>query len=257
MREVVIVDSVRTGLAKSFRGKFNMTRPDDMAALRERPPCAQRPGPGAGGRLRRRRRLQRRRPGPQHRPQRGRAVRPGHRRRRHDPEPLLLLGPPGHRHRRQPDRLRLQRRDGRRRRRVHHPDAEKHQPGQLRQPAPEAGTPRHLLPDGADRRDRRAPLQRQPRGAGPVRPAEPAAHRPRPGRRPVRRRDRADEREVRGRGQGHRREEDPRGRGRPRRLQPRRHHPGRPGFAEAGVLRGRFGHRRQLLAAVRRRLRPC
>jgi acetyl-CoA acyltransferase len=28
----VIVDSVRTGLAKSFRGKFNMTRPDDMAA---------------------------------------------------------------------------------------------------------------------------------------------------------------------------------------------------------------------------------
>jgi acetyl-CoA acyltransferase len=32
MREVVIVDSVRTGLAKSFRGKFNQNRPDDMAA---------------------------------------------------------------------------------------------------------------------------------------------------------------------------------------------------------------------------------
>src|SRR5690606_29537860 len=32
MREVVIVDSVRTGMAKSYRGKFNMTRPDDMAA---------------------------------------------------------------------------------------------------------------------------------------------------------------------------------------------------------------------------------
>ncbi|MDR9753849.1 thiolase family protein [Pseudomonas sp. SZMC_28357] len=32
MREVVIVDSVRTGLAKSFRGKFNQTRPDDMTA---------------------------------------------------------------------------------------------------------------------------------------------------------------------------------------------------------------------------------
>ncbi len=32
MREVVIVDSVRTGLAKSYRGKFNITRPDDMAA---------------------------------------------------------------------------------------------------------------------------------------------------------------------------------------------------------------------------------
>jgi acetyl-CoA acyltransferase len=32
MREVVIVDSLRTGLAKSFRGKFNQTRPDDLAA---------------------------------------------------------------------------------------------------------------------------------------------------------------------------------------------------------------------------------
>ncbi|HVU05041.1 MAG TPA: thiolase family protein [Polyangiaceae bacterium] len=32
MREVVIVDSVRTGLAKSHRGSFNITRPDDMAA---------------------------------------------------------------------------------------------------------------------------------------------------------------------------------------------------------------------------------
>ena len=32
MRDVVIVDSVRTGLAKSFRGTFNLTRPDDMVA---------------------------------------------------------------------------------------------------------------------------------------------------------------------------------------------------------------------------------
>ena len=32
MREVVIIDSVRTGLAKSFRGSFNQTRPDDLAA---------------------------------------------------------------------------------------------------------------------------------------------------------------------------------------------------------------------------------
>jgi len=32
MGHVVIVDSVRTGLAKSFRGKFNRTGPDDMAA---------------------------------------------------------------------------------------------------------------------------------------------------------------------------------------------------------------------------------
>ena len=32
MKNVVIVDSVRTGLAKSHRGGFNMTRPDDMLA---------------------------------------------------------------------------------------------------------------------------------------------------------------------------------------------------------------------------------
>jgi len=31
-RDVVIVDSVRTGLAKSFRGSFNLTRSDDMVA---------------------------------------------------------------------------------------------------------------------------------------------------------------------------------------------------------------------------------
>src|SRR5437667_8413780 len=32
MREAVVVASSRTGLAKSFRGSFNMTRPDEMAA---------------------------------------------------------------------------------------------------------------------------------------------------------------------------------------------------------------------------------
>jgi len=32
-RQVVIVDNVRTGLAKSFRGTFNQTRPDDMTAF--------------------------------------------------------------------------------------------------------------------------------------------------------------------------------------------------------------------------------
>ena len=32
MRDVVVVDSVRTELAKSFRGTFNLTRPDDMVA---------------------------------------------------------------------------------------------------------------------------------------------------------------------------------------------------------------------------------
>src|SRR5947209_5664771 len=32
MREAVVVASSRTGLAKSFRGSFNATRPDDLAA---------------------------------------------------------------------------------------------------------------------------------------------------------------------------------------------------------------------------------
>jgi acetyl-CoA acyltransferase len=32
MRDVVVVDSVRTGLAKAFRGSFNLTRSDDMLA---------------------------------------------------------------------------------------------------------------------------------------------------------------------------------------------------------------------------------
>ncbi len=32
MKDVVIVDSVRTGLAKAFRGSFNLTRSDDMVA---------------------------------------------------------------------------------------------------------------------------------------------------------------------------------------------------------------------------------
>ena len=32
MREAVVVASSRTALAKSFRGSFNMTRPDDLTA---------------------------------------------------------------------------------------------------------------------------------------------------------------------------------------------------------------------------------
>src|SRR5580765_2412573 len=31
-REAVVVATARTGLAKSFRGSFNLTRPDDLAA---------------------------------------------------------------------------------------------------------------------------------------------------------------------------------------------------------------------------------
>ena len=35
MKTAVIVDSVRTGLAKSHRGGFNITRADDMLAVRK------------------------------------------------------------------------------------------------------------------------------------------------------------------------------------------------------------------------------
>jgi acetyl-CoA acetyltransferase len=39
MREAVIVASCRTPLAKSHRGSFNMTRPDDLAAHCTDPPA--------------------------------------------------------------------------------------------------------------------------------------------------------------------------------------------------------------------------
>src|SRR5262245_12652354 len=32
MKEAVVVESLRTGLAKSFRGSFNQTRPEELAA---------------------------------------------------------------------------------------------------------------------------------------------------------------------------------------------------------------------------------
>jgi acetyl-CoA acyltransferase len=187
MREVVIVDSVRTGLAKSFRGKFNMTRPDDMAAhcvdaLLVRngidpklvDDCIVGAGSNEGAQ------------GHEHRPQRRRALAPG------QPGGGLTL-----------NRfcssglqaiaiaanqvasgcseiivaggvesitmtLKSMNMDN------------------LFNPAAAAGKPRHLLPHGQDRRDRRQPLWHQPRGAGRLCPAEPAAHRAGSGRRSVR-----------------------------------------------------------------------
>jgi len=44
MREAVVVASSRTGLAKSFRGSFNVTRPDDLAAHCIRDVLAKTPG---------------------------------------------------------------------------------------------------------------------------------------------------------------------------------------------------------------------
>ena len=67
VREVVVVDSVRTGLAKAHRGSFNLTRSDDMLAhcidaLLERNPNI---APGEVEDVRRRRRQPHRRAGRQ------------------------------------------------------------------------------------------------------------------------------------------------------------------------------------------------
>ena len=99
MREAVIVASSRTPLAKSFRGSFNLTRPDDLAAhcIKDAlgkvprldpkevedviPGCGQ--PHGAQGTT-----------SPGGRPAgRARLVGGGH-----DGEPVLLVGAPGHRH---------------------------------------------------------------------------------------------------------------------------------------------------------------
>ena len=48
MREAVIVASRRTPLAKSFRGSFNMTRPDELTAHAIQAALADVPGPRAG-----------------------------------------------------------------------------------------------------------------------------------------------------------------------------------------------------------------
>ena len=125
MREAVVVASSRTPLAKSFRGSFNLTRPDDLAAhcitdvLRKVPQldpaeiedvilgCGAAGGPA----------------GEQRRPRRGDPGRAAGDRRRHDRQPLLLVGPAGHRHGGAPDHARRRRRGHRRRRREHHGDA--------------------------------------------------------------------------------------------------------------------------------------
>ena len=127
MREAVVVASSRTPLAKSFRGSFNLTRPDDLAAhcindvLGKVPQldpaeiedvilgCAQPAGPQGSNVARV-------------------AADPGRAagdRRRHDRQPLLLVRPAGHRHGRPPDHPRRRGRGHRRRRREHHGDAKR------------------------------------------------------------------------------------------------------------------------------------
>src|ERR1700753_4300789 len=101
MREVVIVDSVRTGLAKSFRGSFNQTRPDDLAAhcgkgLRQsaklEPATIDRVMDGPGIREGRAG-YAGRSAGHEERPRRGRPRRTADLRSGRDGEPLLRVGP--------------------------------------------------------------------------------------------------------------------------------------------------------------------
>ena len=134
-------------------------------------------------------------------------------------QPRLRLGGPGDHQRRRPDRARPRRRGARRRRRIalRHPDAPlaplQPDPGRGRQgeeprrPARRArpGTrPRDLVPvtpgdrravhrrdDGAVGREDGQGERHHPRGAGPVRAAEPPAGRRGHGRRPAHRGDRA------------------------------------------------------------------
>ncbi len=188
MREVVIVDSVRTGLAKSFRGKFNQTRPDDMAAhcvnaLLTRngidPATVEDCIVGAGSNE-----------GAQgYNIGRNVAVlsqlgtgTAGMTLNRFCSSGLQAIAIAANQiasgcsehHRR-------------RWRRVHQPDHEKRQHRQPDQPAAQRAGAGHLLSHGPDRRNRRAPLQRQPRRTGPLRPAKPATYGPGPGRWFVRR----------------------------------------------------------------------
>ena len=165
MREAVIVASSRTPLAKSFRGSFNLTRPDDLAAhcikdvLGKVPQvdakevedvimgCGQPHGIA----------------GPQHRARRGDARRPAGLGRRAHAQPLLLLGPAGDRDRRESRHQRRRRRHDRRRRRVDHDG----QARQRSQSVGEGACARHLHGDGRHGRGRRQALQDQPRGPGP------------------------------------------------------------------------------------------
>ncbi len=173
MREAVIVASSRTPLAKSFRGSFNLTRPDDLAALcikdllKKVPQLDRRRDRGRRSRLRVSRRARR--------ASTWRATSrcwPGLpvTDRRHDDQPLLLVGPAGDRVRRASDHERGHRRRHRRRLRIDHHAAERLQQEEPLQSVADGTPARDLHADGHHRRGRRRALQGQPRRAGRATP---------------------------------------------------------------------------------------
>lgn len=189
MREAVIVSTARTPITKAQRGEFNLiagpTWRRTPCAPRWNAPAWTRPDRGRADRLR----LSRGRHRPQHRPP-GRDPRRAAcvRGRRHH-QPLLRLGPAGHRFGGRAHRDGRRAGHDRRRRRMRfadpHPRRRRQRSGSVAAGAQARAVPAH----DRDRRHRRRPLRHQPRGAGPLRGAKPAAHRGGPGRRPLSGRD--------------------------------------------------------------------
>ena len=193
MREAVIVASSRTPLAKSFRGSFNLTRPDDLAAhcitRRAAEGAATRPGRDRG-----------RRSSAAAIPQgtqgdnvaRVAAIRAGLpvTVAGHDREPLLLVRAAGHRAGGPRDHARR----GRGRRSAAASRASRRPRNVKRDPNPwvQGAQARHLHGHGRHGRGRRQAVQDQPRGAGRIRALEPAAHGAGPAGGLLQGRDRAD-----------------------------------------------------------------
>ncbi len=226
MADAVIVSTARTPIGKAFRGVFNDTprrrhgRARDQARRRAR---QGRPGRSRGRDpgLRRAGRHH----GLQRRPRLGDARRrPGQRLGR-DRQPLLLLGPADHLDGRPARAGRQGAGDDRRRPRVGlaGPGPSGRQQEPPGQPLGAGARPGHLSRHDHDRRHGRRPLQDQPRGAGRVLAAEPAAHRGRPAGRQVRRRDRGDGDHDAGHRQEHQRDHQEDGQARQGRGQPPRH----------------------------------
>ena len=195
MTDAVIVSTARTGLAKSWKGAFNMTY-----------------GATLGGALgRARRQARRRRPGRgRGRDPRRRALR-GHHRRQHrarralraglpvttagvTDQPLLLVGPADDRHGGAAHHRGPGAGDGGRRRGVDLVRAERGEPPHARRSGDAGAQARDLL-DACCRPPSRWPsaTASRKRGAGRIRRAQPAARRRGAGGRQVRRRDRADD----------------------------------------------------------------
>ncbi len=256
MRDVVIVDNVRTGLAKAFRGSFNLTRSDDMLAhcidaLLDRNPkvspdevedvvvgCASHTGEQDGNIARLAVVLSRSAD--------------------HDggsvDQPFLFIRSAIDRDRREPDCVGSDARRDRGRRRF---DLDAAAPGSGQVETEQASRrreARNLHGDGQHRRSSCAALSGDARDAGRVRAAESAAICESSREGLHRRRNRADESHDEPGRQEDRRREAGRSDRRQRRMQSSRHDARRSRETAARVRRRRFGNCGQRIATVRRRV---